>query len=102
MKLSLFSCLLAGIFLLSLPSLAQIPDTKLFETRLHIEGNDTLPFRLYRSEKAKKNTDALPLVVFLHGAGSRLDHLSRIGPWMLGPGLLHPRNFQMVVRLLMK
>lgn len=56
MKPSLLSCLLAGIFFLS-----------------------------------------LPLVVFLHGAGSRLGHLSRIGSWMLGRGLLHTRNFQMVV-----
>lgn len=70
-KPSLLSCLLAGIFLLSLPSLAQIPDTSLFEARLHIEGNDTLPYRLYRSEKADTITDALPLVVFLHGAGER-------------------------------
>ena len=70
-KTTLFFSLLAGIFFLSLPSLAQIPDTSLFEARLHIEGNDTLPYRLYRSEKAEKTTDALPLVVFLHGAGER-------------------------------
>ena len=71
MKPSLLSCLLAGIFFLSLSSLAQIPDTSLFETRCHTEGNDTLPYRLYRSEKAKTTTEALPLVVFLHGAGER-------------------------------
>lgn len=71
MKPTLLSCLLAGIFFLSLPSLAQIPDTSLFEARLHIEGNDTLPYRLYRSEKADRMTEALPLVVFLHGAGER-------------------------------
>ena len=70
-KPSLLSCLLAGIFFLSLPSLAQIPDTSLFEARLHIEGSDTLPYRLYRSEKANTITEALPLVVFLHGAGER-------------------------------
>ena len=67
----LLSCLLAGIFFLSQPSLAQLPDTTLFEARLHIEGNDTLPYRLYRSEKAQKTTEAPPLVVFLHGAGER-------------------------------
>ena len=71
MKPSPLSCLLAGIFFLSLPSLAQIPDTTLFEAHLHIEGNDTLPYRLYRSEKADTISEALPLVVFLHGAGER-------------------------------
>ena len=70
-KPTLLSCLLAGIFFLSLPSLAQQPDTTLFEAHLHINGNDTLPFRLYRSEKADTTTSALPLVVFLHGAGER-------------------------------
>ena len=70
-KTTLLSCLLAGLFLLSLPSLAQQPDTTLFEARCHIEGNDTLPYRLYRSEKAGTTTDVLPLVVFLHGAGER-------------------------------
>ena len=71
MKPTLLSCLLAGIFLLSLPSLAQQPDTTLFEARIHIEGNDTLPYRLYHSEKANTINEALPLVVFLHGAGER-------------------------------
>lgn len=71
MKPTLLFCLLAGIFLLSLPSLAQQPDTNLFEAHLHIEGNDTLPYRLYRSEKADTITEVLPLVVFLHGAGER-------------------------------
>ena len=56
---------------MGLSSLAQIPDTSLFEARLHIEGSDTLPYRLYRSEKADTITEALPLVVFLHGAGER-------------------------------
>lgn len=71
MKPSLLSCLLAGIFFLSLPSLAQQPDTSLFEAHLHIHDNDTLPYRLYRSEKADAITEPLPLVVFLHGAGER-------------------------------
>ena len=39
-KPSPLSCLLAGIFLLSLHTFAQLPDTTLFEARLHIEGND--------------------------------------------------------------
>ena len=70
-KSTLLSCLLAGIFFLSLPSLAQQPDTTLFEARLYIDGNNILPYRLYRSEKADTITEALPLVVFLHGAGER-------------------------------
>ena len=61
---------LIGLCLLTAPSRAQQPDTTLFEARLHIEGNDTLPYRLYRSEKAD-TTKKLPLVVFLHGAGER-------------------------------
>ena len=65
------SYLLLGLCLLSLPSVAQLPDTTLFEARLHIQGNDTLPYRLYRSEKADTIKEALPLVVFLHGAGER-------------------------------
>ena len=60
-----------GLCLLSQPSLAQQPDTTLFEAHVHIEGKDTLPYRLYRSEKAETMTEALPLVVFLHGAGER-------------------------------
>ena len=52
-------------------SLEQLPDTSLFEAHRHIEGNDTLPYRLYRSEKAGTVTEALPLVIFLHGAGER-------------------------------
>ena len=42
-----------------------------FESKLHIENNDTLPFLLYCSEKADSTDAALPLVVFLHGAGER-------------------------------
>lgn len=49
----------------------QLPDTSLFVAHLHIEGNDTLPYRLYCSVKADTMTDALPLVIFLHGAGER-------------------------------
>ena len=71
MKTPLITYLLLGLCLLSLPSLAQLPDTTLFEVRLHIEGNDTLPYRLYRSEKADTVKEALPLVIFLHGAGER-------------------------------
>ncbi len=48
-----------------------LPDTGLFEAHRHIEGNDTLPYRLYRSEKADTMTEALPLTIFLHGAGER-------------------------------
>ena len=48
-----------------------LPDTGLFEDHRHIEGNDTLPYRLYRSEKADTMTEALPLTIFLHGAGER-------------------------------
>lgn len=48
-----------------------LPDTSLFESGRYVEGNDTLPYRLYRSVKAESSTEALPLVVFLHGAGER-------------------------------
>jgi len=95
MKTPLLTYLLLGLCLLSLPALAQLPDTTLFEAHLHIEGNDTLPYRLYRSEKAcammttnaatitqatietdsttesNATTETLPLVIFLHGAGER-------------------------------
>ena len=49
----------------------QMPDTSLFEAHRHIEGNVTLPYLLYRSQKADTMTNALPLVIFLHGAGER-------------------------------
>ena len=49
----------------------QLPDTSLFEAHCHIEGNDTLLYRLYRSMKADTKTEALPLAIFLHGAGER-------------------------------
>ena len=52
-------------------SMEQLPDLSLFEAYRHIQGNDTLPYRLYRSEKADTMTEALPLVLFLHGAGER-------------------------------
>ncbi|MCR5645240.1 MAG: prolyl oligopeptidase family serine peptidase [Bacteroidales bacterium] len=76
-------CLLIGFCLLSLSSLGQQPDTTLFEAHVYVEGNDTLPYRLYRSQKvcaametarmtkADTMTKALPLVIFLHGAGER-------------------------------
>ena len=35
------------------------------------EGYAPLPYRIYRSDKAESMTRALPLVVFLHGAGER-------------------------------
>ena len=53
------------------PSIDQLPDTSLFEAHHHIEGNDTLSYRLYRSIKADTMGEALPLVIFLHGAGER-------------------------------
>ena len=53
------------------PLLEQLPDTSLFEAHHHVEGNDTLPYRLYRSQRADTMTEALPLVIFLHGAGER-------------------------------
>ena len=49
----------------------QLSDTSLFEAHRHIEDNDTLPYRLYRSMAADTMTEALPLVIFLHGAGER-------------------------------
>ena len=48
-----------------------MPDKSLFEARRHIEGNDTLPYLLYRSQKADTMSEALPMVIFLHGAGER-------------------------------
>ena len=48
-----------------------LPDTSLFEVHFHIEGNDTLPYRLYRSMAADTMSEPLPLVIFLHGAGER-------------------------------
>ena len=37
----------------------------------HAQENITLPYQLFRSEKAENMTEAVPLVVFLHGAGER-------------------------------
>lgn len=71
MKNPLLTYLLLVHCLLALPSFAQQPEPSLFEAHLHIEGNDTLPYRLYRSEKADTIHEALPLVIFLHGAGER-------------------------------
>ena len=53
------------------PLIDQLPDTSLFSSYHHIESNGSLPYRLYRSEKADTKTEALPLVIFLHGAGER-------------------------------
>ena len=41
------------------------------EACLFAEGYAPLPYRLYRSNQAESMTGALPLVVFLHGAGER-------------------------------
>ena len=64
-------CLLLALVAGTLQAQEILPDTKQFEAHHHIEGNDTLPYRLYRSEKADTMTEALPLVIFLHGAGER-------------------------------
>ena len=66
--LFLFLALMTGTYL---KAQEQLPDTSLFEAHRHIEGNDTLPYRLYRSQKADTMSEALPLVIFLHGAGER-------------------------------
>ncbi len=49
----------------------QLHDTSLFIARCHVESNDTLPYRLYRSQQADTMKEALPLIIFLHGAGER-------------------------------
>ena len=41
------------------------------EACLFAEGYAPLPYRLYRSDQAASMTEAVPLVVFLHGAGER-------------------------------
>lgn len=69
--LFLLLALMVGPLLLAQENESQLSDTSLFEAYRHIEGNDTLPYRLYRSEKANTMTEALPLVIFLHGAGER-------------------------------
>lgn len=67
----IFFLVLALTFAHLLQAQEQLPDTSLFEAHRHVEGNDTLPYRLYRSQKADMMTEALPLVIFLHGAGER-------------------------------
>lgn len=64
-------CLLLALVAGTLQAQEILLDTSLFEAHHHIEGNDTLPYRLYRSQKADTMTEALPLVIFLHGAGER-------------------------------
>lgn len=64
-------CLLLALVAGTLQAQVILPDISLFEAHHHIEGNDTLPYRLYRSEKADTMTEAMPLVIFLHGAGER-------------------------------
>ncbi len=71
MKSNVISYLLLCFCLLALPSMAQMPDTTLFEALHYVYGNDTLPCRIYRSMKADTMTEAPPLVIFLHGAGER-------------------------------
>ena len=66
--LLLFLALMAGTYL---QAQEQLPNTNLFEAHRHIECNDTLPYRLYRSVKADTMPEPLPLVIFLHGAGER-------------------------------
>lgn len=67
-----FACLLAVLLMANSALLAQDADLlSHFEAKRHIEGNDTLPYLLYCSSKAEFSEDALPLVVFLHGAGER-------------------------------
>ena len=67
-----FICLfLALTFGILLQAQENLIDTSLFEAHRYVEGNDTLPYRLYRSQKADTMTEALPLVIFLHGAGER-------------------------------
>ena len=66
--LLLLLALMAGTYL---QAQEQLTDISLFEAHHHIEGNDTLPYRLCRSEKADTKAKALPLVIFLHGAGER-------------------------------
>ncbi len=55
-----------------------MPDTSLFEAHIHYTKTDTLPYRIYCSERAKTSdldraipAHGQPLVVFLHGAGER-------------------------------
>ena len=65
-------CLLLALMAGNLLQAQEImPDTSLFESHRYFEGNDTLPYRLYRSQKADTMTEALSLVIFLHGAGER-------------------------------
>lgn len=48
-----------------------IYDSVLFESRVHIDGNDTMPFLLYRSTGCENQGVTPALVLFLHGAGER-------------------------------
>lgn len=66
--LLLLLALMASIYL---QAQEQLPDASLFEACRHVEDNDTLFCRLYRSQKADTTTKALPCVIFLHGAGER-------------------------------
>ena len=49
----------------------EMPDSTLFEKHLHIDGSDSLPYLLYRSQRADTADETPALVVFLHGAGER-------------------------------
>ncbi len=55
-----------------------MPDTSLFDAHIHHTKTDTLPYRIYCSDRAKTadsgravTVHRQPLVVFLHGAGER-------------------------------
>ena len=51
-------------------TLIKAQDLTAFQSKLFIQGNDTLRYRILYPEKYKKNR-AYPLVMFLHGAGER-------------------------------
>lgn len=65
------SLLLFFFILVPSSARAQMPDSALFERHLHVEGADTLPYLLYRSDAAVHGEAQPSLVVFLHGAGER-------------------------------
>ena len=67
----LLLALMVGHLLMAQENNSPLPDISQFEAHRYIEGNDTLPYRLYSSQKADTMTEALPLVIFLHGAGER-------------------------------
>lgn len=48
-----------------------MPDISLFERHRHIDNNDTLPYLIYKSQRAASTGDTPALMIFLHGAGER-------------------------------